>query len=897
MKSLFNDFSDTLTENFTVSKELYKRSLDAEDEQLLQLLSPLKPLKRHADVKSIRLENTGTWLLELESFRKWCDIQSTKGNERILCCYGIPGAGKTLISSLVIDYLCSQVTGRTTHQTSIACLYADYRDRDNQTLVNILGSFLHQFLTSSSILHIPDQVIKTLKEVKKRNTKVEFGDVLAMLKLILEQFDDSFLCIDALDELEPQTRRKLLDILSNKLQVGTKAPRLFFTGRLHIQSEVQTYFKIRQEQEVKVIANENDIRKFLLHKIAEDRRVNPDMMNQVLENEILSMLITRSQGMYRIRELPGHAKLGMKVLWKALGTLPTELNDTFEGVIKRIRELPGHAKLGMKVLLWLHLAYRPLKLKELQHALAVEKNDVQFDEDNIPSRKAILDCCLGLVLIDEETMTVRFVHYSLEEYFRLQGSVYFPDGYSDVAETCLIYLNFLETREHCQSSDELKKKIDDFPFLEYAACNWGIYAKCQSNENVMRLANTLPEDRNKLPSTPLQVLYASIADNWDFKYRRRIALLFSGIHVGAFFGLDELTKCYYTMGQADLHDDTGRSPLSWAAQKGHEAVVRLLLERNDVNVDAKDNRGRTPFSWAAGGGHEAIVRLLLARNDVDVNAKDNCDQSPLSWAAGSGKEAVVRLLLEQNNVDVVAEDYRNRSPLSWAAERGHEAVVRLLLARNDVDVDAKDSCDKSPLSWAAGSGNEAVVRLLLARNDVDVDAKDYRNRSPLSWAAERGREAVVRLLLERNDVDIDAKDYRDRSPLSWAAERGHEAVVRLLLERNDVDVNAKDTCGRTPLLWAARGGHEAVVRLLLARNDVDVAAKDNCDLSPLSWAAERGHEAVVRLLLDQDNINLDVKDSQGLVALGWATLTGSTSITQLIQVVAGHHEQVDAQGS
>ncbi|KAF8421809.1 hypothetical protein EV426DRAFT_565087, partial [Tirmania nivea] len=158
---------------------------------------------------------------------------------------------------------------------------------------------------------------------------------------------------------------------------------------------------------------------------------------------------------------------------KALETLPTELYDTFGGAIKRIQQSRGQAELGMKVLLWLHLAYRPLKLEELRHALAVERDNSYFDVDNIPSRKQILDCCLGLVLIDEETMTVRFVHYSLEEYFQLHSSVYFPDGYSNAAETCLIYLNFPEMREHCKSSDELKKKTHNFPFLEYAACNWG----------------------------------------------------------------------------------------------------------------------------------------------------------------------------------------------------------------------------------------------------------------------------------------------------------------------------------------------------------------------------------------------------------------------------------------
>ena len=193
----------------------------------------------------------------------------------------------------MIDHLCSQVT----EQTSIVCLYADYRDWNNQTLVHILGSFLHQLLTGAGLLHIPDQVIGTLKEVKKQNTQVELGGVLAMLKLISPQLDGLFVCIDALDELEPQTRRKLLDILSNELQLGIRGTRLFFTGQPHMQSEVQSYFNIRQEQEVEIIANENDIRQYLSHKIAEDRHANPDAMDEALETEILTVLAAQSQGM------------------------------------------------------------------------------------------------------------------------------------------------------------------------------------------------------------------------------------------------------------------------------------------------------------------------------------------------------------------------------------------------------------------------------------------------------------------------------------------------------------------------------------------------------------------------------------------------------------------------
>jgi ankyrin repeat protein len=43
--------------------------------------------------------------------------------------------------------------------------------------------------------------------------------------------------------------------------------------------------------------------------------------------------------------------------------------------------------------------------------------------------------------------------------------------------------------------------------------------------------------------------------------------------------------------------------LSLAAEKRHEAVVKLLLEKG-AELDSKDIGGRTPLSWAAVNGHE-----------------------------------------------------------------------------------------------------------------------------------------------------------------------------------------------------------------------------------------------------------------------------------------------------
>jgi len=213
-----------------------------------------------------------------------------------------------MYSSLVIDHLRSQVTKQTASRTSVVCLYADYRDWNNQTLVHILGCFVYQLLASDDLPHIPDQAIEKLKEVKRQNTRVELGDILAILKLLLEQLDGTFFCIDALDELEPQTRRRLIDILTSKQQLGTKNTLLFFTGRPHMRSEVQSYFEISEDQVVYIIANADDIRQYVSHKLAEDKRANPEAMNGVLESEILTTLVKQSQGMYVAPPKSGYPK-------------------------------------------------------------------------------------------------------------------------------------------------------------------------------------------------------------------------------------------------------------------------------------------------------------------------------------------------------------------------------------------------------------------------------------------------------------------------------------------------------------------------------------------------------------------------------------------------------------
>ena len=195
-------------------------------------------------------------------------------------------------SSVVIDYLYSKFHQHST--IGIACLYANYKDQNNQTLVNILGSFLHQLLTTTT-KPIPTKVINQLQDIENRRDKVWAQDCLALLKIQLHQLTHAYICIDALDELEPKVRWKLLSILM-ELCTNNMNVRLFLTGRHYIESEVQKCFQAAQKYTVVISASQQDIELFLRQQIMDDPYAQ-DAMDEMLEKDIIDTIVKKSQGM------------------------------------------------------------------------------------------------------------------------------------------------------------------------------------------------------------------------------------------------------------------------------------------------------------------------------------------------------------------------------------------------------------------------------------------------------------------------------------------------------------------------------------------------------------------------------------------------------------------------
>ena len=115
-----------------------------------------------------------------------------------------------------------------------------------------------------------------------------------MLRIRLQQFKRAFICIDAIDELEPQVLRQLLNVLNDMVMV-TNNTRLFLTGRGHIEGEVQKHLVV-QRYKVIISAHQEDVEEFVQQQIIDDP--NPDAMDEVLAKDVVDAILKKSQGMW-----------------------------------------------------------------------------------------------------------------------------------------------------------------------------------------------------------------------------------------------------------------------------------------------------------------------------------------------------------------------------------------------------------------------------------------------------------------------------------------------------------------------------------------------------------------------------------------------------------------------
>jgi len=71
--------------------------------------------------------------------------------------------------------------------------------------------------------------------------------------------------------------------------------------------------------------------------------------------------------------------------------------------------------------------------------------------------------------------------------------------------------------------------------------------------------------------------------------------------------------------------------LQYACTKGHIEIVKLLMDRDDLNINIRDDGGFTAFHFACMKGQIEIVKLLVDRNDLDINMQDRVSNNRIGF--------------------------------------------------------------------------------------------------------------------------------------------------------------------------------------------------------------------------------------------------------------------------
>jgi hypothetical protein len=223
---------------------------DQERRAILDWLTPIDYAHEQNDFISRRQEGTGQWLLDSVEYQAWL-----KTKKQTLFCPGIPGAGKTILTSIVVSDLCNQFGGDGT--IGIAYIYCNFRRQDEQKAESLLASLLRQLCQEQP--RLVDSVKTLYDRHRDRRTRPSLDEILGFLQSVAVTYSRVFILVDALDEcqISDGCRQKFLSGLFN-LQAKCEV-NLFATSRsissIEKEFEGDTMLEIR--------ASEEDVRRYL----------------------------------------------------------------------------------------------------------------------------------------------------------------------------------------------------------------------------------------------------------------------------------------------------------------------------------------------------------------------------------------------------------------------------------------------------------------------------------------------------------------------------------------------------------------------------------------------------------------------------------------------------------
>ncbi|KAK3300595.1 uncharacterized protein B0H64DRAFT_414465 [Chaetomium fimeti] len=336
--ALTTDSSLDIKETKNNTEKIYAALTDAQEQNVFNWLIATDPTEIHERSRDTYEPGTGEWLFRSPEWQSWLGEKT-----RCLWIHGIPGAGKTIFASHLIESV-GMHCGR--QGSGYACVYyycyfGHSQDETTPVLRWILLELCRQL----------GRVPLAVHELYRRGGNPSPRNLLATLEQVIQAFDRVHVIIDAVDE--SLQRENLLRVLRDLAVDGRfEKLRLLATSREYLDIE-EVMVDIATPVSMRNPFVHDDIVLYIKSRLDTHPRLKrwPEM----LRKEVLRALCRGANGMFRwvVCQIDALQRLkpDIKIVQAALANLPKTLDETYERVFSRI---PEDARLFIKhVLHWL----------------------------------------------------------------------------------------------------------------------------------------------------------------------------------------------------------------------------------------------------------------------------------------------------------------------------------------------------------------------------------------------------------------------------------------------------------------------------------------------------------------------------------------------------------------
>ncbi|KAL2844564.1 ankyrin, partial [Aspergillus pseudoustus] len=801
-----------------------RSKLDRKEEaEILDWLTLIDYGPLQNDFGKQRQPETGQWLIETAEYQAWREM-----DKQTLLCSGIPGAGKTIMTSLIIDDLTTQC--RKNNALGLAYIYFDFRRENDQSAECLLASLLKQL--SQCRAPLPTCVKELYEKHGDRRTRPISKELFRALESVASLYSKVFVVFDAVDECG--TLDDCRNIFLSKIFDLQKVCSVNVLATARLVPEIMARFN---SAKLEIRAHKRDVENYLEARISQTESEALKTCNE----EITRTITELADGMFLLAYLHFESvqktNTTVKQIKKSLSRLPKgpeAYTKVYESALFRIKgQNPGASNLAMDVLMWLTCARRQLSPWELQEALGVEPGTAYIDKENLPHVKDMVAACAGLVVVDEESEVIRIVHRTAQDYFESNQNHWFPSAESHLTIICATYLSFdIFATGFCVNDQEFESRMEQNPLYEYAARNWGHHARAAGSETAHITQSLLKSNARICAMSQALTVYKP---KWYSGYSQGITQM-TALHLVAYFGIREAAnQVLRPQGSCNVRD----------TENGHQAIVELLLE-NGAYLRSRDNYGLTPLSRAAANGHDDIIKRLLERRTTILDAFSTI-RAILVWIMA---KLITSLLghVYALSLSIPFGSTTETSTLSEAIEDGVTKFADWREAANMIDLE--DDTGRTPLHWAIMKSHTRSVDLLLQKG-ASIELCDKESKCALHFAAETGNKILIEQLLQSSKM-IEAKDCHGRSPLLCAVEN-LQAEVAYSLVQAGAGPNAVNNMHQNPLHLISQARRHKDRFALLSYFISRGTSMDLCDvnnMTPFLYALESRSEDLVLLLLD-----------------------------------------------